>query len=52
MDDAEVDTAINAYGQSLGLPVTDALSRPENDLVEMVLTAFPSLGMRPLAAAE
>ncbi|MGZ0189564.1 MAG: DUF1611 domain-containing protein, partial [Alphaproteobacteria bacterium] len=52
MDDAEVDTAINAYGQRLGLPVTDALRRPENDLVEMVLAAFPSLGMRPLAAAE
>ena len=43
MDDAQVSTAITKYEQELGLPATDALTRPEGRLVEMVVTAFPDL---------
>lgn len=43
MNDAEVDTAIAAFEDELGIPVTDALSRPEGRLVDMILAAFPEL---------
>ena len=33
-------------GSQLGLPVTDPLTRPGSELVEMVLRAFPALGHR------
>lgn len=51
MNAAEIETAITAYSQRLALPVTDALERPVDELLEIVLTAFPALGKRPLAAA-
>jgi len=43
MSDIEVSEAITQYEQELGIPVTDALTRSPKFLVEMVLTAFPSL---------
>jgi uncharacterized NAD-dependent epimerase/dehydratase family protein len=52
MNEAEVDAAIKDYSRNLGLPVTDALSRPAANLVEVVLSAFPALRERPVVAAE
>ena len=43
MNDTEVSEAIIQYEQELGLPVTDALTRSPNRLVEMMLGAFPEL---------
>ncbi len=52
MTDAEVDAAILLYGLELGIPVTDALTRSPERLVEMVLLAFPELEQEPTAAAR
>ncbi len=35
--------AITEFECQLGMPVTDALTRPASELVEMVLNAFPEL---------
>ncbi len=43
MSDAEVSAAISLYENELGIPATDALSRPPERLVDMVLAAFPAL---------
>jgi uncharacterized NAD-dependent epimerase/dehydratase family protein len=43
MSDLEVTTAIAHYELELGIPATDALSRPVSRLVDMVLGAFPEL---------
>lgn len=43
MTDAEVSAAITLYELELGIPVTDALWRPADRLVDMVLAAFPAL---------
>ena len=43
MTDDEVQAAIALYEIELGVPVTDALWRSTDTLVEMVLSAFPSL---------
>ena len=43
MSDNEVSVAIAQYEQDLGIPTTDALTRPPERLVEMVLSAFPEL---------
>ena len=43
MTDNQVSTAIEEYGIELGIPVTDALTRPAENLSEMVLKAFPEL---------
>jgi uncharacterized NAD-dependent epimerase/dehydratase family protein len=43
MTDAEVTAAITLYELELGIPVTDALSRPTEHLVELVLSAFPEI---------
>jgi uncharacterized NAD-dependent epimerase/dehydratase family protein len=43
MDDAGVTSAIARYEREMGLPVTDALTRSPDQLVEMVLSAFPGL---------
>lgn len=51
MNEAEIDAAIKYYALKLGLPVTDALSRPVDDLLKMVLSAFPALVERPIVAA-
>jgi uncharacterized NAD-dependent epimerase/dehydratase family protein len=43
MTDDEVSEAIVRYEAELGIPATDALTRPPQLLVEMVLRAFPEL---------
>jgi uncharacterized NAD-dependent epimerase/dehydratase family protein len=43
MTDAEVTAAVTLYEAELGIPATDALSRPTEDLVDMVLAAFPQI---------
>jgi uncharacterized NAD-dependent epimerase/dehydratase family protein len=43
MTDAEVSAAIILYELELGIPATDALTRPTDRLVDMVLAAFPAL---------
>jgi uncharacterized NAD-dependent epimerase/dehydratase family protein len=51
LSDAEVSAAILRYEDELGIPTTDALSRPSERLVEMVFRAFPKLAeMLPAAA--
>jgi hypothetical protein len=52
MTDAEVSTAITLYESELGIPVTDALTRPCERLVEMVLAAFPELEQELTAVAS
>ncbi len=44
MTDEEISNTITNYQQQLDIPVTDALSRPSKKLVDIVLSAFPSLG--------
>lgn len=51
MSDAEVSTAIIDYESELGIPSTDALSRPLEDLVEMVFLSFPKLAEKLPTAA-
>jgi uncharacterized NAD-dependent epimerase/dehydratase family protein len=51
MTDAEVDVAITLYEVELGIPVTDALTRPAEDLVEMVFAEFPQLDEKLHAVA-
>src|SRR6478752_3525728 len=43
MTEDELNTVISEHHSQLGLPVTDPLTRPSSELVEMVLTAFPAL---------
>lgn len=43
MTDAEIETAIMTFERELDIPVTDALSRSPDHLVEMVLASFPQL---------
>ena len=43
MTDAEVTAAIAGYEVELGIPATDALTRPPDRLVDMVVQAFPQL---------
>jgi len=51
MTDREITTAIRAYELELGIPVTDALARPPEALVDMVLRAFPRLHRRSVVGA-
>lgn len=51
MNDVEVDAAIIRYGNELGIPVTDALTRSPSHLVQMVVAAFPGLRVNLLTAA-
>jgi len=50
MSDGEVSSAIVKYEDELDIPVTDALTRSPDHLVEMVLAAFPQIGRRVSAA--
>jgi len=52
MTDAEVSAAIVLYEFELGMPATDALTRPPDRLVDMVVKAFPALVARPATAAK
>ena len=49
MTDDEVSAAIMRYEGELDIPVTDALTRPPERLVEMVLSAFPDLEEKRVA---
>ena len=51
MTDESVTEVIADYEKELGLPVTDALSRPASRLVDMVLGAFPALTRKPVQDA-
>lgn len=51
MTEAEVSMAIADYEHELKIPVTDALTRPAELLVEMVFSAFPQVGKRLAAKA-
>jgi uncharacterized NAD-dependent epimerase/dehydratase family protein len=44
MSDTEVSLAITRYERELGIPVTDALTRSPDRLVDMVRLAFPQIG--------
>ena len=46
MADAEVSASITEYEEQFGIPVSDALSRSSEHLVEVVLSAFPQIGGR------
>jgi uncharacterized NAD-dependent epimerase/dehydratase family protein len=50
MTDADVAEAIKLYELELGIPVTDALTRPTDLLVDMVVRAFPALKRKLVAA--
>jgi uncharacterized NAD-dependent epimerase/dehydratase family protein len=50
MTDAEVTEAIKLYQRELGLPVTDALTRSPDRLLDMVIGAFPELRRKLLTA--
>lgn len=52
MSDVEVTAAITMYELELGIPATDALTRPAERLVEMVVGAFPELERKPVAKAS
>src|SRR6202453_299219 len=45
MTEDELSDAIAEHHSELSLPVTDPLTRPSSDLVDMVLTAFPALAV-------
>lgn len=51
MSDNEVSTAIAQYEHELGIPSTDALTRPPEHLVEIVIAAFPELQGKLIAVA-
>ena len=51
MSEAEIPNTIAAQSEKLGLPVTDALSRPAAHLLAMVAAAYPGLQQgTPMAA--
>jgi len=52
MTGEEVETAITSFEHELGIQVTDALTRPSDHLVEMVLAAFPQLRKKPVSIAN
>lgn len=51
MSEAEITDTIAEQAEKLGLPVTDALSRPASHLLAIVVAAYPGLQQgRPVAA--
>ncbi|MFC8383530.1 DUF1611 domain-containing protein [Nocardia sp. NPDC057272] len=52
MEPDEIGVAITEHQSELGLPVTDPLTRPASELVDMVLRALPHLAKRPVPIAE
>jgi uncharacterized NAD-dependent epimerase/dehydratase family protein len=52
MTDADVGAAITDYEHDFGIPVTDALTRSPDRLVEMVLSAFPTLKEKQIARGQ
>ncbi len=52
MTSSEVDTAITRYEHELGIPVTDALTQPDELLVQMVLAAYPELDRKLVSLTQ
>ena len=52
MDADEITASIEDHRLELGLPVTDPLTRPLDELADMVLAAFPSLRERSTATLQ
>lgn len=52
LSDPALATHIDHYKRQLKLPVTDALTRPIDELVQMVLRAFPQLNSREATLME
>lgn len=52
MTDPEVSAAIMKYERELSIPVTDALTRSSDRLVEMVMEAFPELDNKSITRAS
>lgn len=52
MTDSEVTAAITMYELELGIPATDALTRPTDRLLDMVFAAFPDLEEKSTIAAR
>jgi len=52
MSDNDVSEAITFYEDELGIPATDALTRPDDHLVQMVCTAFPEIKEKLNARAQ
>ncbi|PVB62889.1 DUF1611 domain-containing protein [Labrenzia sp. 011] len=52
MNDAEIGAAISAYEADLKIPVTDALARPDDRLVDMVFSSFPELERKHTASIQ
>jgi uncharacterized NAD-dependent epimerase/dehydratase family protein len=46
LSDDQLSSSIDEIELSLGIPATDPLTRPQSDLVDMVLQAFPALSPR------
>lgn len=51
LDEPALAAAIARYEAELGLPVTDALTRPHHELVDLVVAAFPALAAGQVVAA-
>lgn len=47
MTEAEIRSSISNYADRLGLPVTDALTRPVSHLLNFLVSAYPELWPRP-----
>ena len=52
MTDGDISTTITLQSDRLELPITDALDRPANDLLRMVVLAFPKMQQKPITAAS
>lgn len=52
MNNDDISEAIEQYEQELDIPVTDALTRSPERLVDMVLSAFPELEKKLAARAQ
>ena len=52
MSDEEISTSIVKYQDELGIPVTDALARSPEYLVDILLAAFPALQLKMSASAH
>lgn len=51
LEETEVDAFIEDYERELGVPATDALTRPRERLLDMVMAAFPELKNKRFAEA-
>jgi len=52
MSDSDISDAITLYEDELGIPTTDALTRSDARLVEMVSAAFPEIDEKLIACAQ